>query len=125
MGIRMEASYINTGHPDFITGHKAMAIIANRIEAAKPTPIPLDAKSGKLGPGGLLNGGRDLETDLKKEEGFFGSFWPGGKKPNAVKKGGSIEAVSFSLPSLPPFDHFFFRPKTLVERVLMGFFFCC
>lgn len=99
MGIRMEASYINTGHPDFITGHKAMAIIANRIEAAKPTPIPLDAKSGKLGPGGLLNGGRDLETDLKKEEGFFGSFWPGGKKPNAVKKGGSIEAVSFSLPS--------------------------
>ncbi|SCV69422.1 BQ2448_2442 [Microbotryum intermedium] len=78
--VSMEATYINTGHPDFISGHKAMAIVADRIAAAKPAPAAHDPKTGKLAPG-TLNNGRDLDVDLKKEEGFFGSFWPGGKKP--------------------------------------------
>ncbi|KDE03925.1 vacuolar protein sorting-associated protein 1 [Microbotryum lychnidis-dioicae p1A1 Lamole] len=78
--VSMEATYINTGHPDFISGHKAMAIVADRIAAAKPAPPTHDPKSGKMAPG-TLNNGRDLDVDLKKEEGFFNSFWPGGKKP--------------------------------------------
>lgn len=90
----MESTYINTGHPDFISGHRAMAIISDRMAAAKPPPAAIDPKTGKLPPG-TLNNGRDLDSDLKnKEEGFFGSFWPGGKKP-AVKKSGAsaMEAV--------------------------------
>lgn len=92
----MESTYINTGHPDFISGHKAMAIVTDRMNASKPPPPVVDPRTGKLPPG-TLNNGRDLDVDLKKEEGFFGSFWPGGKKPAAgVKKGASaMEAVSF------------------------------
>lgn len=100
----MEATYINTGHPDFISGHKAMALISDRMAASKP-PAPaasIDPKTGKIAPG-VLNNGRDLESDLKKEEGFFGSFWPGGRKPAggaAAKKGASaMEAVCRSLSS--------------------------
>lgn len=92
----MESTYINTGHPDFISGHKAMAIVSDRMNASKPPPAVIDPKTGKLPPG-TLNNGRDLDSDLKqKEEGFFGSFWPGGKKPPAKKAGGAstMEAVS-------------------------------
>ncbi|KAM0792327.1 vacuolar protein sorting-associated protein 1 [Microbotryomycetes sp. NB124-2] len=78
--VAMEATYINTGHPDFISGHKAMALVSERMAANKPPPPVHDPKSGKLMPG-TLNNGRDLDADLKKEDGFFGSFWPGGKKP--------------------------------------------
>jgi hypothetical protein len=98
----MEATYINTGHPDFISGHKAMAIVTDRMNASKPQPVAIDPKTGKLAPG-TLNNGRDLESDLKvKDEGFFGSFWPGGKKPaSSAKKGGStMEAVSRSSSAL-------------------------
>lgn len=90
----MESTYINTGHPDFISGHKALAIVSDRMSAAKgPAPVA-DPKTGKLPPG-TLNNGRDLESDVaKKEEGFFGSFWPGGKKPMTPKKSGTLEPVS-------------------------------
>ena len=92
--VSMESTYINTGHPDFISGHKAMAIVSERMAAAKPAPAVHDPKSGKLAPG-TLNNGRDLDSDLKKEEGFFGSFWPGGKKPVTARKGAAaMEAVS-------------------------------
>ncbi|GAA5845200.1 hypothetical protein JCM5353_003443 [Sporobolomyces roseus] len=88
--VAMESTYINTGHPDFISGHKAMAIVSDRMSANKPPPGPaVDPKTGKLAPG-TLNNGRDLDSDLKqKEEGFFGSFWPGGRKQQQLsqKKG--------------------------------------
>ena len=75
----MESTYINTGHPDFISGHKAMAIVSDRMNASKPPPAVIDPKTGKLPPG-TLNNGRDLDSDLKqKEEGFFGSFWQIGR----------------------------------------------
>ncbi|GAA5919761.1 hypothetical protein JCM1841_005841 [Sporobolomyces salmonicolor] len=88
--VAMESTYINTGHPDFISGHKALAIVSERMNANKPPPGPaVDPKTGKLAPG-TLNNGKDLDADLKqKEEGFFGSFWPGGRKNAqlAQKKG--------------------------------------
>lgn len=87
--VAMESTYINTGHPDFISGHKAMAIVSERMNATKPPPPVADPKTGKLPPG-TLNNGRDLDSDLKqqRDDGFFGSFWPGGKRPQQqVRKG--------------------------------------
>jgi replication fork clamp-binding protein CrfC len=85
----MEASYINTGHPDFISGHKAMALIHERLNASKPpTPTP-DPKTGKLPPG-AVNNNKDLDVDLKQESGFFGSFFSGSKAA-AKKKGAAME----------------------------------
>lgn len=95
MLLRMEACYINTGHPDFISGHKAMALVSDRLQANKPAPAAHDPKSGKLPPG-AVNNNRDLDVDLKKEDqGFFGSFWAAGQKPGqpgARKKTGILEA---------------------------------
>ncbi|GAA5910224.1 dynamin-like GTPase VPS1 [Sporobolomyces salmoneus] len=92
--VSMESTYINTGHPDFISGHKAMAIVSERMTANKPPPGPaVDPKTGKLAPG-TLNNGRDLDSDLKqKEEGFFGSFWPGGRKNAQMNQKKGVAAM--------------------------------
>ena len=89
----MQACYVNTTHTDFLNGHRAMSIVQDRMNAAKPVEKPLDPKSGKLAPG-ALNNGRDLDVDYKKEEpSFFNSFFAKDKGPK--RKGTPImEAVS-------------------------------
>jgi vacuolar protein sorting-associated protein 1 len=77
----MQACYVNTTHPDFISGHTAMSIVQDRLNAAKPVEKPIDPKSGKLGPG-ALNNGRDLDADNKPEPpSFFNSFFAKDKTP--------------------------------------------
>ncbi|KAF2725164.1 vacuolar sorting protein 1 [Polychaeton citri CBS 116435] len=75
--VTMEACYVNTGHPDFINGHRAMAIVNDRHNANKP--VQVDPKTGKPLPASAapprsaspsldLNGGAE-------GSGFFGSFF--------------------------------------------------
>ncbi|KAJ9207065.1 hypothetical protein DTO164E3_339 [Paecilomyces variotii] len=73
--IAMEACYINTGHPDFLNGHRAMAIVNERQNAGKPTPV--DPKTGKPLPP-PRSGSPSLDTmrgDTETNGGFFGSFF--------------------------------------------------
>lgn len=71
--VGMEASYINTGHPDFVDGHEAMEIVSEKHRPkGKPqtsTPTP--------------------EVPGNSKEGFFGSFF-GGK--STKKKMAAMEA---------------------------------
>jgi vacuolar protein sorting-associated protein 1 len=87
----MQACYVNTTHPDFINGHKAMAIVQERLNANKPQPPPQDPKRA-------VNNNKDLDVDMKKEEpSFFGSFWnkAKGTPQQPAKKGAAVmDAVS-------------------------------
>lgn len=71
--VSMEACYINTGHPDFINGSRAMAIIHERYN--KAPPVQVDPKTGKP----LLNAvpprAASPALDGNSEGGFFGSFF--------------------------------------------------
>ncbi|MCO5565501.1 hypothetical protein L7F22_019175 [Adiantum nelumboides] len=67
-----EACYLNTGHPDFISGHRAMALVSERHTHAPPEP-----KKGAANPN-VVNNDKDLNVDIK-DQGFFGSFFAGGK----------------------------------------------
>lgn len=69
-----EACYLNTGHPDFISGHRAMALVAERHQPAAPPPH--DPKKGPHP--NAVNNERDLDVNMK-DQGFFGSFFAGGK----------------------------------------------
>lgn len=75
--VNMEANYINTGHPDFLNGHRAMAIVNDRHNAAKPTQV--DPKTGKPLPPAMppRAGSPSLPTDGTDpgNSGFFGSFF--------------------------------------------------
>ncbi len=94
--VAMQACYVNTTHPDFISGHRAMQIVQDRLNANKPPPQQTDAKSGKLAPG-VINNNRDLDVDLKREEpSFFGSFFA--RNPNGTKKKGPSGASAMEAP---------------------------
>lgn len=74
--VAMEACYINTGHPDFLNGHRAMAIVNDRHNANKPTQV--DPKTGKPLPPSVppRASSPSLPTDGSLENGgFFGSFF--------------------------------------------------
>lgn len=89
--VAMQACYVNTTHPDFLNGHRAMAIVQERLNANKPPEKPVDPKSGKLPPG-ALNNGKDLDADMKREESFFGSFFSKDKAAASKRKGAVMEA---------------------------------
>jgi dynamin 1-like protein len=95
--VAMQACYVNTTHPDFLSGHKAMAIITERLNANKPPPPAPDPKTGKLAPG-QINNNKDLDVDSKKEEpSFFGSFFA---KNKSVTKKGSGASVMEAPPAI-------------------------
>jgi dynamin 1-like protein len=78
--VAMQACYVNTTHPDFLGGHKAMSTVQDRLNANKPPPPAADAKGAKH------NGTRDLDLDPKKDEAsFFGSFFSTARKGQPKK----------------------------------------
>ncbi|KAJ5222097.1 Vacuolar protein sorting-associated protein 1 [Penicillium citrinum] len=84
--INMEATYINTGHPDFLNGHRAMTLVNERQQAAKPTQV--DPKTGKPLPPRAQSPSLDTTGEAKEGGGFFGSFWASKNK----KKMAAMEA---------------------------------
>ncbi|KAH8881529.1 vacuolar protein sorting-associated protein 1 [Thozetella sp. PMI_491] len=90
--VAMEACYINTGHPDFLNGHRAMAIVNEKHNPSRP--VQVDPKTGKplpqsttpraASPTTLAEG--NLGGDANS--GFFGSFFAAKNK----KKAAAMEA---------------------------------
>ncbi|PKS05339.1 hypothetical protein jhhlp_008713 [Lomentospora prolificans] len=90
--VAMEACYINTGHPDFLNGHRAMAIVNERHNPTRA--VQVDPKTGKP----LANAPTPAraasptttDTNLGGESntGFFGSFFAAKNK----KKAAAMEA---------------------------------
>ncbi|KAI9807103.1 MAG: vacuolar protein sorting-associated protein 1 [Sarcosagium campestre] len=73
--VSMESCYVNTGHPDFLNGHRAMAIVNERHSSAKP--VQVDPKTGKPLPAAAVSGRASptLEAISDTNGGFFGSFF--------------------------------------------------
>ncbi|KAI9880855.1 MAG: vacuolar protein sorting-associated protein 1 [Pleopsidium flavum] len=86
--VSMESCYINTGHPDFLNGHRAMAIVNDRHSAAKPTQV--DPKTGKPLPPTVPPRAASPSLDAMSDGngGFFGSFFASKNK----KKMAAMEA---------------------------------
>ncbi|PFH62076.1 hypothetical protein XA68_15167 [Ophiocordyceps unilateralis] len=82
--VSMEACYINTGHPDFLNGHRAMAIVNERHNPCKP--VQVDPKTGKPLPSGPTPARAGSPTMLEMDvgnSGFFGSFFAAKNKKKA------------------------------------------
>jgi dynamin 1-like protein len=92
--VAMQACYVNTTHPDFIGGHKATAIVTERLNANRaPTPAN-DPKN----PRSAVNNNKDLDVDVKQDAGFFGSFFAAKSGPK--KKG--VAAMEAPPPNIRP-----------------------
>ncbi|OAQ64363.1 vacuolar sorting protein 1 [Pochonia chlamydosporia 170] len=88
--VSMESCYINTGHPDFLNGHRAMAIVNERYNPSKP--VQVDPKTGKPLPQSSTPARAASPTvpdvDGSANAGFFGSFFAAKNK----KKAAAMEA---------------------------------
>ncbi|KAI9209699.1 Dynamin central region-domain-containing protein [Polychytrium aggregatum] len=83
--ISAEVCYINTGHPDFLSGHRALAIVSERLNP-KPQPPPgADPKAVQRTSSPAIPA-RDPNADLinPPDQGFFGSFFNNKKKKPGV-----------------------------------------
>lgn len=82
--VNMEACYVNTGHPDFLSGHRAMAVVNEKYNPSKP--IPTDPKTGKPLPGGTpaRAASPTVPDDGSGNGGFFGSFFAAKNKKKAA-----------------------------------------
>ncbi|KAJ1816891.1 vacuolar protein sorting-associated protein 1, partial [Coemansia sp. RSA 2599] len=81
--IAMEQGYINTAHPDFISGQRAIAIVNDRMHP--PKPAQPGAPQGAARPSMSINErSLDDEMNLPKDGGFFGSFWQNKKKKQPI-----------------------------------------
>ena len=87
--VAMETCYINTGHPDFLNGHRAMAMVNERYNSAKP--VQVDPKTGKPLPASSTparSSSPSLDAADSTNSGFFGSFFAAKNK----KKAAAMEA---------------------------------
>lgn len=87
--VSMESIYVNTGHPDFLNGHRAMAIVNERHN---PKPVQVDPKTGKALASTPARAASPTlaESNLGGDgnSGFFGSFFAAKNK----KKAAAMEA---------------------------------
>jgi len=70
--IAAEACYINTAHPDFISGHKAMAKVQEKYN--QKNSLGLDKRANS-----------PLDDTTSSNTGFFGSFFTKKKKPGVLE----------------------------------------
>ncbi|KJA20292.1 hypothetical protein HYPSUDRAFT_142472 [Hypholoma sublateritium FD-334 SS-4] len=92
--VAMQACYVNTTHPDFIGGHKATAIVSDRLTANKPPTPANDPKN----PRSSINNNKDLDVDAKQEQSFFGSFFT----PKTGPKKQGVAAMEAPPPNIRP-----------------------
>ncbi|KAH7266899.1 Dynamin central region-domain-containing protein [Fusarium redolens] len=85
--VAMESCYVNTGHPDFLNGHRAMAMVNERYNPSKP--VQVDPKTGKpLASTPRAASPTVPDPDSSGNSGFFGSFFAAKNK----KKAAAMEA---------------------------------
>lgn len=87
--VTMEATYINTAHPDFLNGHQAIALVNERMHP-KPTSqdqqVPHNKKLTSSVPALQTNSVEDTNSNGS----LFGSFFSGNKKTANKKTPGSM-----------------------------------
>ncbi|KAG0155598.1 hypothetical protein PDIDSM_2770 [Penicillium digitatum] len=126
--INMESTYVNTGHPDFLNGHRAMTIVNERQAAAKPTQV--DPKTGKpLLPARAQSPSLDTTGEATNNSGFFGSFWASKNKkkmalmeapPTTLKASASLserEATEVEVIKLLITSYFNIVKRTMIDMV--------
>ncbi|GAQ36913.1 vacuolar protein sorting-associated protein 1 [Aspergillus tubingensis] len=125
--VNMEACYINTGHPDFLNGHRAMTIVNERQTAGKPTQV--DPKTGKPLPPRANSPSVEVPVDNTNSGGFFGSFWASKNKkkmaameppPPTLKASASLserESVEVEVVKLLITSYFNIVKRTMIDMV--------
>ncbi|KAL0640036.1 vacuolar protein sorting-associated protein 1 [Maublancomyces gigas] len=125
--VSMESCYVNTGHPDFLSGHRAMAMVNERHTAAKP--VQVDPKTGKPLPGGRDSPNPQILDPNPENGGFFGSFFASKNKkkmaameppPATLKASGTLserEGIEVEVIKLLINSYYNIVKRTMIDMV--------
>ncbi|KAG5438779.1 hypothetical protein PCANB_002499 [Pneumocystis canis] len=126
--ISMETCYINTAHPDFLNGHRAMAIVNDKLNQSKP--VQLDPKTGKPLPVTVKENTSSQYLDAGSDNGgFFGSFFASKNKkkmaamdapPPVLKASGTLserETIETEVIKLLISSYFNIVRRTMIDMV--------
>ncbi|KAJ1973143.1 vacuolar protein sorting-associated protein 1 [Dimargaris verticillata] len=83
--IAMEAVYVNTAHPDFLNGHKAIAIVNERMNPTRAADPRAPGNRGASPNIPRNSADDDLSLATGSNGGFFGSFFSKKKKHAAME----------------------------------------
>ncbi|CAG8440003.1 6869_t:CDS:10 [Diversispora eburnea] len=90
--VSMESCYINTGHPDFLNGHKAMSIVNDKLNPPPPPQNQQKNSSSSDKPArasitNLISNSAAIDNNEGNNTGFFGSFFSAkkSKKPGVME----------------------------------------
>ncbi|KAJ4377197.1 vacuolar protein sorting-associated protein 1 [Neocucurbitaria cava] len=125
--VAMESCYINTGHPDFINGSRAMAIVHERHNSSRPQQV--DPKTGKPLPPTVPPRSISPSLDPNDGGGFFGSFFASKNKkkmaameppPTTLKASGTLsekESQEVEVIKLLITSYFNIVRRTMIDMV--------
>ncbi|KAG7289577.1 vacuolar protein sorting-associated protein 1 [Staphylotrichum longicolle] len=128
--VSMESCYINTAHPDFLNGHRAMAMVNEKHNPSRPVQVdpktgkPLASTPARAASPTLVAGEADSSNT-----GFFGSFFAAKNKkkaaameppPPTLKASGTLserEGIEVEVIKLLISSYFNIVKRTMIDMV--------
>ncbi|KAG0746860.1 hypothetical protein G6F57_000858 [Rhizopus arrhizus] len=123
--VSMEACYINTAHPDFMSGHKAIAIVNDRLHPKTNQPEKQQQQQLTNGTShkqalAPLQTGHSPDTP-SSDGSFFGSFFPGPKKTKKPA-GALMEAPPTTLKATGALSEREFMETEVIKLLIQSYY---
>ncbi|CAO3685759.1 unnamed protein product [Rhizopus microsporus] len=121
--VSMEACYINTAHPDFMSGHKAIALVNDKLQAKAQPNTAADKQltngNHKQALAPLQTNGHSPTSDMNGS--FFGSFFSGPKKTKK-SAGALMEAPPATLKATGALSEREFMETEVIKLLIQSYF---
>ncbi|ORE04326.1 hypothetical protein BCV72DRAFT_17356 [Rhizopus microsporus var. microsporus] len=121
--VSMEACYINTAHPDFMSGHKAIALVNDKLQAKTQPNTATDKQltngNHKQALAPLQTNGHSPTSDMNGS--FFGSFFSGPKKTKK-SAGALMEAPPATLKATGALSEREFMETEVIKLLIQSYF---
>ncbi|CAO3599123.1 unnamed protein product [Absidia cylindrospora] len=121
--VAMEACYINTGHPDFLNGHQAIAMVNEQLQSKnQPAGAITDGKQHQKSSQQqlALQANQPTTTPTSDDNSFFGSFFSGNKKTK--KTSGMMDAPPQSLKATGALSDREFMETEVIKLLIQSYY---
>ncbi|KAI8991065.1 Dynamin central region-domain-containing protein [Mycotypha africana] len=129
--VAMESCYINTAHPDFLSGHQAIAIVNEQLQAKnqpnhdKQQHQQHATMNGNSKLASLQTGPRSsassFDSTSENNGSFFGSFFSGPKKTKKTS-GAIMEAPPATLKAMGALSEREFMETEVIKLLIQSYF---